>query len=188
LQQAWGKLEWQRLALSEVTLDQFDPRMQELIASQTGEGRFDELRRKPFMSFAEEDRSAVIAVVGWRIQTEIYRQVLLGVISEQWVEYLTKVEALRVSIGMEAYAQRNPLVEYKGKASELFRALLKDVRLGVISRMFTTQPRRSNEMSVQQPVADQSDGEEPEGDQPAVTGAAPRPDALPQGKKKRRRH
>jgi preprotein translocase subunit SecA len=89
---------------------------------------------------------------------------------------------------MEAYAQRNPLVEYKGKASELFRALLKDVRLGVISRMFTTQPRRSNEMTVQQPGADQPDVEEPEGDQPAVTGATPRPDALPQGKKKRRRH
>ena len=44
------------------------------------------------------------------------------------MDYLTKVEALRVSIGLEAYAQRDPLVQYKGKASELFHQLLADVR------------------------------------------------------------
>jgi len=66
----------------------------------------------------------------------------LGAITELWVEYLTKVEALRVSIGLEAYAQRDPLVQYKGKASELFQQLLADVRSAVIGRVFSYQPRR----------------------------------------------
>ena len=59
-----------------------------------------------------------------------------------WVEYLTKVEALRVSIGLEAYAQRDPLVQYKGRASEMFQQLLEDVRGLVIGRAFAARPRR----------------------------------------------
>jgi preprotein translocase subunit SecA len=66
---------------------------------------------------------------------------LLNAITEQWVEYLTKVEALRVSIGLEAYAQRDPLVQYKGQASQMFQNLMGDIRAGVIGRIFLYQPR-----------------------------------------------
>ena len=53
--------------------------------------------------------------LGHAIQTQIYRQVLLGAITELWVDYLTRVEALRVSVGLEAYAQADPLVKYKSR-------------------------------------------------------------------------
>ncbi len=52
------------------------------------------------------------------------------------MEYLTQVEALRVSVRMEAYGQRDPLVQYKGQASEMFGRLLSDIRAGVIDKMF----------------------------------------------------
>jgi preprotein translocase subunit SecA len=48
---------------------------------------------------------------------------------------------LRVSIGLEAYAQRDPLVQYKTKASEMFAQLVEDIRGLVISRVFAYQPR-----------------------------------------------
>jgi preprotein translocase subunit SecA len=51
------------------------------------------------------------------------------------------VEALRISIGLEAYAQRDPLVQYKTKASEMFQTLLAEIRSGVVSRMFLYLPR-----------------------------------------------
>ena len=37
----------------------------------------------------------------------------------------------------------------KGKASELFKELLTDIRMGVINRMFNVQPRRSNATAVE---------------------------------------
>jgi preprotein translocase subunit SecA len=83
----------------------------------------------------------LISELGRRALTGIYRQLLLGVITELWVDYLTQMEALRVSIGLEAYAQRDPLVQYKNQAFELFQELLSNMRLGVISRMFTYRPR-----------------------------------------------
>ena len=56
------------------------------------------------------------------------------------MEYLTKMEALRVSISMESYAQRDPLVQYKRQASTMFSDLLSEVRQGVISYMFRYRP------------------------------------------------
>jgi preprotein translocase subunit SecA len=73
---------------------------------------------------------------------KVHRRLLLSAFSELWVEYLTKVEALRISIGLEAYAQRDPLVQYKGRASEMFAQLLEDVRGLVIGRAFASRPRR----------------------------------------------
>ena len=69
------------------------------------------------------------------------RQVLLRSITNQWVDYLTQIEGLRVSISMESYAQRNPLVVYKTKAAELFTQLLNDIRQNVVERMFITLPQ-----------------------------------------------
>ena len=82
-----------------------------------------------------------IEELGRNIQNQIYRQVLLGAITELWVDYLTSVEALRVSVGLEAYAQSDPLVKYKSQASEMFQTLLSDIRSAVIGRIYLYQPR-----------------------------------------------
>jgi preprotein translocase subunit SecA len=82
----------------------------------------------------------VIMELGRQALTEVYRQLLLRVISGEWVEYLTQVEALRVSIGVESYGQ-DPLVQYKLRASDLFDALQDNIQLGVVSRMFTFRPQ-----------------------------------------------
>jgi preprotein translocase subunit SecA len=79
-------------------------------------------------------------VMGNQTQNRIYRDLLLRTITESWVEYLTKMEALRVSISMESYAQRDPLVQYKRQASTMFSDLLSEVRQGVISYMFRYRP------------------------------------------------
>jgi preprotein translocase subunit SecA len=42
---------------------------------------------------------------------------------------------------LEAYAQRDPLVQYKSRASEMFAQLVDDIRGLVISRVFAYQPR-----------------------------------------------
>jgi len=92
-------------------------------------------------SLGESDREALIESVGKYVLNEVHRQLLLAATSELWVDYLTRIEALRVSIGLEAYAQRDPLVQYKGRASEMFSQLVEDIRGLVISRIFAYRPR-----------------------------------------------
>ena len=114
--------------------------------------------------------------LGHRIQTQIYRQVLLGAITELWVDYLTSVEALRISVGLEAYAQSDPLVKYKSKASEMFQTLLSDIRAAVIGRIFLYQPRAA---APQVETAASSRSE---------SAAEPVPAQNPEKKRKRHRH
>ena len=90
------------------------------------------------------------------------------------LDYLTRIEALRVSIGLEAYAQRDPLVQYKSKASEMFTQLVEDIRGLVISRVFAYQPRPVEITPVETTNA------------PAATAQSVQTDQSK--KKKRRRH
>jgi preprotein translocase subunit SecA len=106
-----------------------------------GEEHFTEIQDQPLLNLPMDSRLRVVDELGRQSLTEIYRQLLLGVISELWVEYLTNMEALRVSIGLEAYAQRDPLVEYKNRAFSMFQELLENMRSGVVTRMFTYRPR-----------------------------------------------
>ncbi len=195
LRQVWGRFEWQRLSQNNIILGQLDERLKSRMVATLGQDEFDQICDQPLNTLSEEVRQHVMDVLGWFDQNEASRHLLLGVISDLWVDYLTRVEALRVSIGLEAYAQRDPLVQYKGKASEMFQELLGDVRMGVISRMFTFQPRQpANNMSSET----RSDGagasapdaeNEPAASTPAApTAAAVRVQSADDKKKKRKRH
>jgi preprotein translocase subunit SecA len=110
------------------------------------------------------------------------RGLILAVGDRQWVEYLTQMEALRTSIGLEAYGQRDPLVQYKSRAFDMFQQLIADIRSGVASRLFRAQV----------PAAP---AQAPREAEPASAVAAPQQDEpSPQGsddggkRKRRRRH
>ena len=163
LQTAWGEREFERLGQNATRLADFGP-----AARVFGEERLTDAPA----DLSDADREALIQAIGSYVLNEVKRQLLLSSITELWVDYLTRVEGLRVSIGLEAYAQRDPLVQYKGRASELFQQLLSDVRAAVISRVFAYQPRRI-EITPTEVSADSSPAE----------SAAPAG-----GKKKRRRH
>ena len=139
MRRSWGQNVWSRLA--NVTWDDLDEGMQESLSLSMSSAAINIMKSNPLSSLDEADRLKIIDEVGRRGLTAIFRPLLLGVIGELWVEYLTQMEALRVSIGLEAYAQRDPLVQYKGRAAELFQNLLRDMRQGVITRMFTYRPR-----------------------------------------------
>jgi len=134
LREIWGEMEFNRISQNAVKLADFGPAAR--IAF--GEERLNE----SVSALPESERVTLTAAIGKYMMNESHRSLLLGAFSELWVEYLTKVEALRVSIGLEAYAQRDPLVQYKGRASEMFAQLLEDVRGLVIGRAFASRPRR----------------------------------------------
>ena len=134
LRETWGQSEFNRLNQNAARLADFGPAAR--IAF--GEDRLNAAAA----ALGESERTALAGSIGKYVLNEVHRQLLLGAFTELWVEYLTKVEALRISIGMEAYAQRDPLVQYKSQASEMFAQLLEEVRGLVISRAFAARPRR----------------------------------------------
>jgi preprotein translocase subunit SecA len=126
-----------------------------------------------------------VEALGQNIQNQIYRQVLLGAITELWVDYLTRVEALRISVGLEAYAQSDPLVKYKSQASEMFQTLLADIRSAVIGRIFLYQPRALATATAESAPAAQN---RPEPVTEVETTSTPAPVQSLDKKRKRHRH
>jgi preprotein translocase subunit SecA len=143
LRQIFGKLDWGRLRSYNIPLSQLKPETQEKISRAIGSEIFEEVKEIPPAEMDGEIAAEIQSYLGKRIQNEVNRQVILRSITGQWVDYLTQIEGLRVSISMESYAQRNPLVVYKTKAAELFSQLLNDIRRSVVEQMFVTLPQLS---------------------------------------------
>ena len=62
--------------------------------------------------------------------------VLLRVIDELWVEHLEAMDYLRNSVGLRAYGQRDPLVEYRIEGQKMFEQLLRSVKYQVVNLIF----------------------------------------------------
>lgn len=139
IRKTWGLSEFMRLADSRIT--SLDEGVQAGLCRVLGEARCQQVQDLALKKLGKEEVATIVDELGRQALTGVYRQLLLSVITELWIEYLTQMEALRVSIGLEAYAQRDPLVQYKSQASELFQGLVSNMRMGVITRMFTYRPR-----------------------------------------------
>jgi preprotein translocase subunit SecA len=64
------------------------------------------------------------------------RHMIIQSIDEHWQEYLRNMDSLRESIGLQAYGQRDPLVEYKREAYNLFMDLMDRIYEEIATTMF----------------------------------------------------
>ena len=138
VQDDWGQGELNRLAMTR-PLD-LEPAARQDMAQALGVQLDDPLLAQPLRNLPLDRQPAVAHVLGRRVATRVYRTLLLHIITNFWSEYLTQMEGLRTAISLESYAQRDPLVQYKSRASELYKSLLRDIRLEVITRVFTYRP------------------------------------------------
>jgi preprotein translocase subunit SecA len=138
MQAVWGQGAWDGMASG--TIENVNETGRQLLKDALGAETFESLNGRPLNELSAEDKQKAIVNLGKRGLTESYRQLLLRVISELWIDYLTRMEALRISIRLEAYAQRDPLVEYKSQAFKMFQDLFADMRSSLVNRMFVFQP------------------------------------------------
>jgi preprotein translocase subunit SecA len=64
------------------------------------------------------------------------RGVFLSVIDREWQDYLRAMDDLRQGVNLRAYGQRDPLIEYKKEAFEMFETLMATVKAKVVSSEF----------------------------------------------------
>ncbi len=67
---------------------------------------------------------------------EIERVVLLKVIDRKWMDHIDDMEILREGIGLQAYAQRDPLVEYKMAGFEMFDSMIANIQEDTVRTLF----------------------------------------------------
>lgn len=74
--------------------------------------------------------------VGQVVMRQIEKYAYLSALDHHWIEHIDQIDNLRESIGLRAYAQRDPLVEFKGEAYNMFEILLSKIDEEVVKRVF----------------------------------------------------
>lgn len=73
-------------------------------------------------------------------QRSLERYALLSVVDSEWKDHLYNMDRLKEGIGFQAYAQKDPLIEYQKEGYELFLALIDRIKEKVIQKVFTLYP------------------------------------------------
>ena len=101
-------------------------------------GQYEELEEKA-VAAAERAYRGREAEFGPQLLRELERHLYLYTLDEHWRDHLYELDHLKGGIGLRAYGQRDPLIEYKKEAFTLFETLLREVREEFVQRLFRVQ-------------------------------------------------
>lgn len=73
------------------------------------------------------------------VMRNIEKDVLLRVIDNKWIDHLHNIDMLRDGIGLRAYGQKDPLIEYKKEAYDLFNKMMFEIQGETITHLFRTK-------------------------------------------------
>lgn len=82
------------------------------------------------------------SVLGKDVMRELERMVILRVIDEKWRDHLYEMDQLKDGIGLRAYGQKDPLIEYKREGFNLFEEMLDSLNRDVLKLIFRAQVQR----------------------------------------------
>jgi preprotein translocase subunit SecA len=127
---------------------------------------------------AAEAYDKKVEEVGADLMPLVERDLMLRTIDWQWMEYLTQMEHFREGIGLRAYGQRDPLVEYKNEAFEMFNELRERIQGSIVAGIFRVQVQRNAPPPAPPPIVRQvmeSGPGDPDGAAGARSNGAPKP-------------
>ncbi|MTI85785.1 MAG: preprotein translocase subunit SecA [Firmicutes bacterium] len=85
---------------------------------------------------AQEAYSARAEEMGEEVMREMERMVLLRMVDEKWMDHLDTMDQLREGIGLRAYGQKDPLIEYKFESYQMFENMVASIQEDVVRYVF----------------------------------------------------
>ncbi len=86
------------------------------------------------------------ALYGEAVMREIERVVTLRVVDEYWMDHIDAMDDLRQGIRLRAYAQTDPVVEYKREGFEMFEAMTDAIKEEIVRRVFLVRLKTNEEV------------------------------------------
>ncbi len=110
------------------------------------------------------------ASLGAELMREIERNITLQVVDTKWREHLYAMDQLKEGIGLRAYAQKDPLLEYKKEGFQLFQAMIVSQETEVVEFLFRVQVVNESQLQ-RKKFASKMQESRPEFSMPTATGA-----------------
>ncbi len=95
--------------------------------------------RESLKKFASEAMERQREVFGEDL-AELERVILLKVVDTKWMDHIDDMDQLKSGIGLNAYAQRDPVVEYRIVGSDMYDEMLENITLDTVKFLFSARP------------------------------------------------
>ena len=99
-----------------------------------------------------------VDLLGEAMFGQLEKAIMLRVVDSKWMEHLDNMDMLREGIGLRAYGQKNPLVEYKFEAYDMFQHMIESIQDETIMALYKIRALLIQE--IEQPV-DHLEGAQP---------------------------
>jgi len=107
------------------------------------------------------DVAAALETEGFEVNDALERVAVMATIDEKWTDHLRELDELKSGIGLRAFGQKDPLLEYKMEAFKLFQQMLEDLNQDAISLVMRAGPLAHDDRAGR--------------DRPAISGRSDRP-------------
>ena len=88
------------------------------------------------LDIAHEEYQDRVDMLGEAMFGQLEKAIMLRVVDNKWMEHLDNMDMLREGIGLRAYGQKNPLVEYKFEAYEMFQRMIEAIQDETIMALY----------------------------------------------------
>lgn len=135
----YSEPEYEKIVLEFIEIVPFDDNAQKKLKEQISKLKDREKIIGCLLNIAKDIYESREKALGEEVARQIERYVYLTTIDHLWVDHLTAIDDLRDGIGLRGYAQRDPLVEYKKEAFEMFEKLVNQIDYEVVRKIFRVQ-------------------------------------------------
>ncbi len=110
---------------------------------------------------AHENYEMREAEFGSTVMREIERVMLLRSVDSNWMDHIDAMDQLRQGIGLRAYGQHDPVVEYRNDSYDMFEAMTNAIREQTAKLVLTVRVRRDEEVKREKVAEETSAGDKP---------------------------
>ncbi|MBR3144862.1 MAG: preprotein translocase subunit SecA [Clostridia bacterium] len=114
----------------------------------------DTLKEKAHNKYKEREQR-----LGSDLMREIERVMLLRSVDTNWMEHIDNMDRLRQGIGLRAYGQHDPVIEYRNEGYEMFSAMTDSIREQTAKLVLTVEVKQDNEVKREKVAEETSTGE-----------------------------
>ncbi|MBQ8321756.1 MAG: preprotein translocase subunit SecA [Clostridia bacterium] len=118
---------------------------------------------------------------------EVERVILLQNVDKKWMDHLEAMDDLKEFVGLNSYAQRDPVAMYRLQGSDMFDQMVDDIKEDTVRQILAVQPRKqaTERVQVAKPTSEGYGGEKSIVRKPAVSNKVGRNDPCPCGSGKK---
>ena len=126
----------------------------EELGETTREEVAESLKEKAHKKYHEREEE-----LGSNLMREVERVMLLRSVDTNWMEHIDNMDQLRQGIGLRAYGQHDPVIEYRNEGYDMFSAMTDSIREQTAKLVLTVEVKQNNEVKREKVAEETSTGE-----------------------------